>query len=310
MKHLKPYLKPYRLQFVLGPAAKLLEAVLELTMPIFMALMIDNGVATGDHGYLLRTGGIMLLIAVVGLASAIYCQYSAAVASTGFATALRSGLFRHIQKLPSGQLDRLGADTLTTRVTNDVNQLQNGLAMIIRLLIRAPFVSVGCIAAAMIVDLPLSVVMAVAVPLFALVLVIVMAKSSPLYTRVQQRLDRMSLVLRENLSGVRVVRAFCRSDHERRRVGGSVDRGGRQRCEGGAGLTLLGPLTTCIMNFAIIAILWFGGVRVDIGGMTQGQVVAFISYITQVLTALIAVANLVVVLTRAQCFPRKGERHS
>ena len=299
MKHLKPYLKPYRLQFVLGPAAKLLEAVLELTMPIFMALMIDNGVATGDHGYLLRTGGIMLLIAVVGLASAIYCQYSAAVASTGFATALRSGLFRHIQKLPSGQLDRLGADTLTTRVTNDVNQLQNGLAMIIRLLIRAPFVSVGCIAAAMIVDLPLSVVMAVAVPLFALVLVIVMAKSSPLYTRVQQRLDRMSLVLRENLSGVRVVRAFCRSDHERRRVGGSVDEVADSAVKAARVSTLLGPLTTCIMNFAIIAILWFGGVRVDIGGMTQGQVVAFISYITQVLTALIAVANLVIILTRA-----------
>ena len=164
MKHLTPYLKPYRLQFVLGPASKLLEAVLELTMPIFMAMMIDNGVATGDHGYLLRVGGIMLLIAIVGLASAVYCQYSAAVASTGFATALRSGLFRHIQRLPSERLDQLGADTLTTRVTNDVNQLQNGLAMIIRLLIRAPFVSIGCIAAAMMVDLPLSIVMAVAVP--------------------------------------------------------------------------------------------------------------------------------------------------
>lgn len=299
MKHLTPYLKPYRLQFVLGPASKLLEAVLELTMPIFMALMIDNGVATGDHGYLLRTGGVMLLIAIVGLASAVYCQYSAAVASTGFATALRSGLFRHIQSLPSDQLDRLGADTLTTRVTNDVNQLQNGLAMIIRLLIRAPFVSIGCIAAAMMVDLPLSVVMAVAVPLFALVLILVMAKSSPLYTRVQQRLDHLSLVLRENLSGVRVVRAFCRTDRERERVGKSVDEVAESAVRVARVATLLNPLTTCIMNFAIIAILWFGGVRVNIGGMTQGQVVAFISYITQVLTALIAVANLVVILTRA-----------
>ena len=299
MKYLGPYLKPYRLQFVLGPAAKLLEAVLELTMPIFMALMIDNGVATDDHGYLLRTGGIMLLIAVVGLASAIYCQYSASVASTGFAAALRSGLFRHIQRLPSDQLDRLGADTLTTRVTNDVNQLQNGMAMIIRLLIRAPFVSVGCIAAAMMVDLPLSAVMAVAVPLFVLVLVLVMAKSSPLYTRVQQRLDHLSLVLRENLSGVRVVRAFCRTGRERQRVGDSVDEVADSAVRVARVATLLNPMTTCIMNFAIIAILWFGGVRVNIGGMTQGEVVAFISYITQVLTALIAVANLVVILTKA-----------
>ena len=268
-------------------------------MPIFMAMMIDNGVATGDHGYLLRVGGIMLLIAIVGLASAVYCQYSAAVASTGFATALRSGLFRHIQRLPSERLDQLGADTLTTRVTNDVNQLQNGLAMIIRLLIRAPFVSIGCIAAAMMVDLPLSIVMAVAVPLFALVLVVVMAKSSPLYTRVQQRLDHLSLVLRENLSGVRVVRAFCRTGRERERVGKSVDETAESAVRVARVSTLLNPLTTCIMNFAIIAILWFGGVRVNIGGMTQGQVVAFISYITQVLTALIAVANLVVILTRA-----------
>lgn len=299
MRYLAPYLKPYRLQLVLGPAAKLLEAILELTMPIFMAMMIDNGVATGDHGYLLRTGGIMLLIAIVGLASAVYCQYSAASAATGFATTLRSGLFRHIQKLPSTRLDRLGADTLTTRVTNDVNQLQTGLAMIIRLLIRAPFVSVGCILAAMMVDLPLSIVMAVAVPLFVVVLVVVMAKSSPLYTRVQKRLDHLSLVLRENLSGVRVVRAFCRTDRERQRVGDSVDEVADSSVNVARIATLLNPLTTCIMNFAIIAILWFGGVRVDIGGMTQGEVVAFISYITQVLTALIAVANLVVVLTKA-----------
>lgn len=299
MRYLAPYLKPYRLQLVLGPAAKLLEAILELTMPIFMAMMIDNGVATGDHGYLLRTGGIMLLIAIVGLASAVYCQYSAASAATGFATTLRSGLFRHIQKLPSAQLDRLGADTLTTRVTNDVNQLQTGLAMIVRLLIRAPFVSVGCILAAMMVDLPLSIVMAVAVPLFVVVLVVVMARSSPLYTRVQKRLDHLSLVLRENLSGVRVVRAFCRTDRERQRVGDSVDEVADSSVGVARIATLLNPLTTCIMNFAIIAILWFGGVRVDIGDMTQGEVVAFISYITQVLTALIAVANLVVVLTKA-----------
>ena len=299
MKHLKKYLKPYRKEFILGPAFKLLEAVLELTLPFFMAKIIDNGIAKGDTGYILRTGAVMLLIVIVGLASAIVCQYSASVASQGFGTAVRSSLFRHMQRLPSGVIDRFGSDTLTTRVTNDVTQVQTAVAMIIRLLIRAPFVSLGCIAAAMLVDVKLSVVMLVAVPLFTLVLVLVMVKSSPLYTKVQQKLDRLAGVLRENLSGVRVIRAFARTKSERDRVQTAADNVADATVRVGAVASLLNPLTTLIMNGAILFIVWFGGVRVNAGGMTQGEIVAFISYVTQVLAALIAVANLVVILTKA-----------
>ena len=299
MKYMKKYLRAYKKQMIIGPAFKLVEAILELSLPVFMARIIDYGISRGDTGYILRTGALMLVIVVVSIISALICQYSASVAAQGFGTQVRSGLFAHIQKLKSSEIDRLGSDTLTTRVTNDVNQLQQALAMLIRLLIRAPIVSVGCIVAAAMVDAKLSIILLIAVPIFALVLGVIMVKSSPLYTRVQQRLDDLGRVLRENLSGVRVIRAFARAQDESKRAQTAADDVAASTVRVGKVASLLNPATILIVNAAIIAILWWGGIRVDTGGMTQGEVVAFINYVTQVLAALIAVANLVVILTKA-----------
>ena len=244
-------------------------------------------------------GGVMLLIAIVGLASAVYCQYSAAVASTGFATALRSGLFRHIQSLPSDQLDRLGADTLTTRVTNDVNQLQLAVAMLIRLVVRAPFLVIGATVMALLLDWKLACIFFVAAPLMALVLYLVMSRSIPFYRIIQKKLDRISLITRENLSGVRVIRAFSRQEKEKERFAQASEDQMSTSIAVGRISALLNPLTSAIINLAIAAVIWFGGFRVDAGGMTQGEVIAFVNYLNQILLAMIVVANLVVIFTKA-----------
>ena len=220
MRYLAKYLKPYRLQFIIGPAFKLLEAVLELFMPIMMALIIDKGIPAGDTGYILAVGGLMLLTASVGLGSAVICQYSASVASQGFGTAVRNALFKKVLSLSYAQVDRYGVQTLSNRITNDVTQLQTAVAMTIRLVIRAPFICIGSVAATLLIDWKLGLVVVCALPLFAAALFLVMRKSSPMYTKVQEGLDDMSDTLRENLSGVRVIRAFAREDAEKERFAG------------------------------------------------------------------------------------------
>jgi len=299
LKHLSPYLKPYRKEFIIGPVFKLLEAVLELTLPVLMAGIIDTGIANRDTAYIYRTGFKMLIIIVIGLTSALICQYSASVASQGFGTKARSALFSHINHLSMENLDRFGTDTLVTRITNDVNQLQIAVSMMIRLVVRAPFVSIGCVAAAMMLDLKLSVVIIIGVLSFIVVLAAIMLMAFPLYSEVQRKLDDLGGVVRENFSGVRVIRAFARSRVEIERFSRAVINHADSVIRVTRIASLMNPVTQLIMNLVICAILWFGAAGVNAGGITQGRVIAFINYIAQILTALIAVANLVVIFTKA-----------
>ena len=299
LKHLSPYLKPYRKEFIIGPVFKLLEAVLELTLPVLMAGIIDTGIANRDTAYIYRTGFKMLIIIVIGLTSALLCQYSASVASQGFGTKARSALFSHINHLSMENLDRFGTDTLVTRITNDVNQLQIAVSMMIRLVVRAPFVSIGCVAAAMMLDLKLSVVIIIGVLSFIVVLAAIMLMAFPLYSEVQRKLDDLGGVVRENFSGVRVIRAFARSRVEIERFSRAVINHADSVIRVTRIASLMNPVTQLIMNLVICAILWFGAAGVNAGGITQGRVIAFINYIAQILTALIAVANLVVIFTKA-----------
>ena len=299
LKPFGPFLKPYRVYCILGPAAKLAEAVLELYLPLLMAKVIDDGIAKGDTGYILKMGGVMLGIVTVGLLCALVCQYVASVTSQGFGTGLRHAVFRRITSLSHAELDAFGTPSLINRVTSDVNQLQYAVAMLIRLVIRAPFLCVGGIVMAMTIDLRLSLVIIVAIPLFVLIITLVMRKTVPLYRTVQGRLDKLTRVLRENLSGVRVIRAFARTDKERERFGGATEEHTAASIRVGKLAALLNPGTQLIMNLAILAIVWFGGLRVEAGGMTTGEIIAFINYVNQILLALLVVANLVGTFTKA-----------
>lgn len=299
LKPFGPFLKPYRVYCILGPAAKLAEAVLELYLPLLMAKVIDDGIAKGDTGYILKMGGVMLGIVTVGLLCALVCQYVASVTSQGFGTGLRHAVFCRITSLSHAELDAFGTPSLINRVTSDVNQLQYAVAMLIRLVIRAPFLCVGGIVMAMTIDLRLSLVIIVAIPLFVLIITLVMRKTVPLYRTVQGRLDKLTRVLRENLSGVRVIRAFARTDKEQKRFGGATEEHTAASIRVGKLAALLNPGTQLIMNLAILAIVWFGGLRVEAGGMTTGEIIAFINYVNQILLALLVVANLVGTFTKA-----------
>ena len=268
---LAKFLKPYTWQCIVGPLAKLAEAGLELYLPLLMARVIDEGVAKGDTGYILRMGGAMLGIVTVGLLCALVCQYVASVTSQGFGTELRNTLFRRISAFSHAELDRFGTPSLINRVTSDVNQLQYAVAMLIRLVIRAPFLCVGGIVMAMIIDLKLALVIILAIPLFVLVIVFIMRKTVPLHQKVQGRLDTLTRILRENLSGVRVIRAFARTGEEEARFGEATRSHTDAAVRVGKLSAVLNPLTQFIMNLAVLFIVWFGGVRVEAGGMTTGE---------------------------------------
>ncbi|ERI92448.1 ABC transporter, ATP-binding protein [Clostridiales bacterium oral taxon 876 str. F0540] len=283
----------------LGQFFKLLEAIFELTIPTLMALVIDNGVKNKDVSYTLKMGALMLLIAVVGMICAFTCQYFASIASQGFGTIVRNSIFKHIGTLSHTEIDSFGTASLINRITNDVTQLQFAVAMWIRLVVRAPFLCIGGLIMAMILDFKLSIVILVILPLFAIVLFLVMSKSIPLYKTVQGNLDKLAAVLRENLSGVRVIRAFARTTHEKDRFKSSNTALSDTAISVGKLSSLMNPATSIIMNFAIIAIIWFGGIRVNVGGMTQGQIIAYINYVTQIFSSLIIVASLVVTFTKA-----------
>lgn len=293
------FLTAYRKQVILGPLFKLLEAILELMIPTLMALIIDVGINQGNRPYIYKVGGLMLLMVVLGVVSAFICQYYASIASQGFGTAVRNQLFEHIGRFSHSDIDRFGTSSLINRITNDVNQLQFAVAMLIRLVIRAPFLCIGGLIMAMILNLKLSVIIMAVLPLFIGVLVLIMRYSIPWYRRVQQKLDRVALIVRENLSGVRVIRAFARGDAEQRRFDGANRDLADTAIKVGSIAALMNPATSVIMNVAILAVLWFGGLRIQTGEMTQGQIIAFINYILQILMALIVVANLVVTFTKA-----------
>ena len=300
MRKLVRYLKNYKLNLTLGPLAKLTEAIFELIVPLVMSDIIDNGI-DGDGGleYVLSHGAIMVALGVLGLACALTCQYLAAKCSQGFGTELRNDLFRHINTLSFKELDKFGTPSIVNRLSSDVNQLQYMVAMLIRLVIRAPFLVIGAAVMAMTINLKLSLVFIAAAPLIAVALYFIMSRSIPLYKNVQQKLDKVAQITRENLSGVRVVRAFSEQEYEKDRFDKSADELTRGAIVVGRISALLNPATFVIINAAIIAILWFGGGLVNTGEMTQGEVFAFVNYMTQISLALVVVAQLVVTVTKA-----------
>ena len=300
MRKLVKYLKNYKLNLTLGPLAKLTEAIFELIVPLVMSDIIDNGI-DGDGGieYVLTHGAIMVALGVMGLACALTCQYLAAKCSQGFGTELRNDLFRHINTLSFKELDKFGTPSIVNRLSSDVNQLQYMVAMLIRLVIRAPFLVIGAAVMAMMINLKLSLIFIAAAPLIAVVLYFIMSRSIPLYKNVQQKLDKVAQITRENLSGVRVVRAFSEQEYEKDRFDKSADELTRGAIVVGRISALLNPATFVIINAAIIAILWFGGGLVNTGEMTQGEVFAFVNYMTQISLALVVVAQLVVTVTKA-----------
>lgn len=299
MRRLARFLKPYRFQVTLGPIFKLIEAIFELIVPLVMADMIDRGVKLGDTAYIWRNGTILLLLGIVGLACSLTCQWLASVASQGVGTDLRNSLFSHINTLSHAELDQFGTSTLVTRMTSDINQLQVAVAMLIRLVVRAPFLAVGAIILAMGIDLKLSLIFLAVVPFISLTLYLIMSRSVPFFVLIQKKLDRLSLITRENLNGTRVVRAFGKQEHEQQRFYAASDELAAVSIRIGKLSALLSPLSFLIMNLGIVAIIWFGGMRVQVGEMTQGQIVAFVNYMAQILLALVVVANLVVLFTKA-----------
>lgn len=299
MRKLVCFLARYKKQVIFGPLFKLTEAILELIVPLVMVRIIDIGIANRDVAYVLRMGGLLVLIAAVSLSCALVCQYSASIASQGVGTDIRNRLFRKINQFSHRELDAFGTASLITRLTGDVNQLQLAVAMLIRLVIRAPFLAIGAVFMAMLIDFKLSVVFMVVMPLIALVLYYIMSRSVPFFKTIQQKLDRISLIVRENLEGARVIRAFSKQKHEESRFSKASDELTDTAVGVGRLSALLNPLTYAIMNLAIIVIIWCGGLQVDAGTLTQGEIIAFINYMTQVLLALVVVANLVVTFTKA-----------
>ncbi len=299
MWKLRRFLKDYRKQVIIGPIFKWMEAVLELIVPLVMAKIIDVGVKNADKGYVFRMGGLLLLIAAVSLGCALVCQYSASIASQGVGTNLRREMFGRINRFSHAELDRFGTHSLITRLTNDVNQLQVAVAMLIRLVVRAPFLAIGAVVMAFTIDVKLSLIFLVVFPLIVGVLYFVMNRSIPFFRVMQKKLDKISLITRENLEGARVIRAFSKQDAELSRFTSASDDLANTSVRVGRLSALLNPLTYVIMNLGIVAILWFGGFRVDSGRLTQGEIIAFVNYMTQILQALIVVANLVVIFTKA-----------
>ncbi len=299
MWKLKRFLGQYKKHIILGPFFKWTEAVLELLVPLVMARIIDEGVSARDGGYVLWMGGLLVLIAAVSLGCALICQYYASIASQGVGTSLRREMFRKVNDLSHAELDAIGSHSLITRITNDVNQLQLAVAMLIRLVVRAPFLAIGAVVMAFTIDVQLSLIFVIAFPLIVLVLYLVMSRSVPFFQVMQKKLDRISLLTRENLEGARVIRAFSKQSAEQRRFEEASDDVADTAVRVGRLSALLNPLTMAIMNAAIIAILWFGGFQVDTGRLTQGEIVALVNYMNQILLALTVVANLVVIFTKA-----------
>lgn len=299
MIKLSKYLKYYKRELIIGPLFKLFEAIFELIVPLVMAGIIDVGIANKDKTYILQKGGIILLLGFLGLLFALICQYSAAKASQGVGTKLRDDLFEHINNLSHEEIDKIGVNSLITRIINDVDQVQLSVAMLIRLTTRVPFLIIGAIIMAMILDLKLSIIFLIIAPLVSLVLFIVMNKSIPYYKIRQDKLDKLSLITRENLIGARAIRAFSKEKYEQDRFKDANKEVTDVAIKVGKITAFLNPALFTILNIAIIAIIWFGGIRVDKGILTTGQIIAFANYMTQISLALVVVANLVIIFTKA-----------
>ncbi|MGM0107526.1 MULTISPECIES: ABC transporter ATP-binding protein [Enterococcus] len=305
MIQLLRYAKDYRKQIILGPVFKFLEAVFELILPLLMASLIDNGLKMNNREVIINMGIWMIAMSVIGLICAIICQYYSSIASQGFGTELRNQLIKKINSFSHSELNHFGTDTLITRMTNDINQLQLALAMVIRLLIRAPFLSIGSVVMAFVIDWQVGLFFLALLPIFSIILYFIIRKTIPLYQKVQEKLDGLNETVSQNLSGVRVIRAFSRTNKEIETFDENTDVLAKNYLRVSNISALLSPATTLIMNVGIICLLTVGGVKVNIGSLQQGQVLALINYMNQMLLALIVVSNLVVIFTRAEASARR-----
>ena len=289
----------FRRYMVIGPACKLIEVIFDLLTPLVIAQMIDKGIGARDVNAVVHYGMVLAAMAVIGISFTLVCQKMAALTSQGMGTDIRGALYQHINKLSYAELDRFGTPSLITRITNDVNQVQLAVALGVRMLIRWPFLAVGSMCAALAIDLKLGMIFLICTPAIGLVFWFVMARCIPYYRQLQAKLDRIALICREGLSGARVVRAFVREDHERERFAQAADDQANTAIAVGKLSSILNPVTFLVMNLGVCAILWVGGIQVNVGELTQGQVMAFVNYMTQTLTSIVYVANLVVVFTKA-----------
>lgn len=299
MKRVLIYLKNYKKQLILGPFFKLLEAIFELIVPVVMVKIIDNGIGNNDTGYILKMGGVMVILGICGLLFALVCQYFASQCAYGFGTDLRKSLYEHINTLSYSSIDKLGTSTLINRITNDTNSVQTGVNMFIRLAFRAPFLVAGAIVASMLIDLKLSIAFLIITPIISLIIYAVMSRTIPLYKKTQQKLDKTATLTRENLEGTRVIRAFSHQEDEIKNFNKACNDLSDNAILAGKISSVLNPVTFMVMNLGIVAIIYFGGIRVDGGSITQGELTAFINYMTQILLALVVLANLIVTFTKA-----------
>ncbi|MBQ2284268.1 MAG: ABC transporter ATP-binding protein [Clostridia bacterium] len=307
MKSLLKYLKDYKKETVLAPLFKMLEASFELFVPLVMAAIIDTGIADGDKGYILKMGGILVLLAVVGLTCSVTAQFFSAKAAVGFATKLRHALFSHIQGLSYKELDTMGTSTLITRMTSDVNQLQNGVNLTLRLLLRSPFIVFGAMIMAFTVDVKAAWIFVVTIPLLSIVVFGIMIISMPLYKKVQAALDKVLGRTRENLAGARVIRAFCKEDEEIEEFTKDNEQLLQIQVFVGKISAAMNPVTYIIVNGAMVVLLWTGALRVDEGIITQGAVVALVNYMSQILVELVKLANLIIQITKALACAKRIE---
>lgn len=299
MKKLLIYLKNYKKECVLAPFFKLLEASFELIVPLVMAAIIDRGIAVSDRPYIFKMGGVLVLLAAVGLTCSITAQYFAAKAAVGFATKLRYSLFSHIETLSFSEMDTVGSSTLITRITSDINQVQSGVNMVLRLFLRSPFIVFGAMIMAFTVNVKAALVFVVTIPLLSVVVFSVMLASIPLFKKVQSGLDQVLGHTRENLEGARVIRAFNKEEDEAREFNASNEFLTNMQLVVGRISTLMNPLTYIIINCAIIAVIWVGGKQVYGGIITQGEVVALVNYMSQILVELVKLANLIILINKA-----------
>ena len=299
MKRLLPYMKGYWKECILGPVFKLLEAIFELIVPLVTAKMIDVGIANRDMGYIWRMGGLMIVLAACGLLFALICQYFASKCAYGFGTALRIALYRHVNTLSHSALDRIGTASLITRITSDTNTVQSGLNMMIRLATRCPFLIIGAAIMAMRIDLKLSVIFLIAIPIIGVLLYGVTCWTIPRYGENQGKLDNIARHTRENLDGVRVIRAFSRQEEEIASYREDCDVFAKRSIAVGRVGAILNPASFLIMNLGIVAVLWFGGVRVDTGHLTQGELTAFVNYMTQIALSMVRMAELLISFNKA-----------
>ena len=298
MKKLLKYITEYRKECILGPLFKLLEACFDLTVPLVMSWLIDRGISQNDAPYIWKMGGLLLILAAIGLTCSITAQYFAAKAAVGFATKLRHAVFKHIESLSFTEMDEAGTSMMITRMTSDINQVQSGTNLALRLFLRSPFIVFGAAVMAFTIDVKAALVFAVVIPLLALVVFGIMLITMPMYQKVQGHLDRLLGVTRQNLSGVRVIRAFNKEQAERESFGRENDLLTRMQLFVGRISALMNPVTYIMINGALVALIWTGAVRIDMGTLKQGQIVALINYMSQILVELVKMANTIIMSTK------------